>query len=895
MASKSGVFTTPQREAKERAATFNPDTPRDDPPMKVEIDVKTVKLRPAIGRAMNAEIFVCPVEKFMACYLPTYDKETAKAVIDILKEKGILKPSHTAPKDSAVDLNTTATEQSDTVAYSHIFASFHEPRKIKKIHDSSAAQLKAPPKTDEKTAFSPLARICDKIRSALRTIKGVKLNGYVIRMCPDTHLQSALKPCTHRIDAAATKNKKGTLHITDIVIPFEFKLTRAESEILMNRLQMASHVNHTMNEDPRRIFMYGITIENSNVSLWYFSRSHSMKSLSFDIIERPELFVEVMVSFFCATDAQLGYDPLVEHVGGRDYIYEFPANEDRPKPAHYLTLGPVFEYRSLCLTGRSTRVWKVRQVVSRTNYKTFVEGSKDMILKEIALCLGMPTEATIQKSLFEDIEAFGKSSWRDDPMIKDLSAGAITLLSDAFEGENYKKYFSCIVGDHAGDYNRSLLPQAWPASDTFPNAEPDDNGIYRRPMLNPHFNDMSEQTFPPTRQCRFLYSDVCIPLHDISTLGEAMDILKQTLPALVIMFCAGWVHRDISAGNILAFPTSEGTWQAKLSDLEYAKKLPHDCRTSSEPKTGSPFFMPCEIQAKVYLVDESLEDKVTFDFQPQPTPSKNLPIIFNYQHDLESIWWIKLWFISTRVKATGPTRTFGKDTFAHSGTRRQGKIRMQVLRDRIVSDQELVPELPSSLKAPSGFLAKLEVVRHNLVREYIKRTHNQGHADRGSYSWILNIFSLFFDNLMLSRDQWGSLELVTGNEASEEESTDDQEKQAVDELPQATINKSEEGEPSLEDKEKEDNKSNDTAVDVPVKTAKSKKRKATEVGGAESDEISKNETSGATDDNEAAGPGPSKKARSNAKRNPVPRAESGRVTRSMTRNSAGAAGPSTGV
>ena len=39
--------------------------------------------------------------------------------------------------------------------------------------------------------------------------------------------------------------------------------------------------------------------------------------------------------------------------------------------------------------------------------------------------------------------------------------------------------------------------------------------------------------------------------------------------ALRLMFCAGWVHRDISVGNILAIKDENGDWKIKLADLEY--------------------------------------------------------------------------------------------------------------------------------------------------------------------------------------------------------------------------------------------------------------------------------------------------------------------------------------
>lgn len=66
------------------------------------------------------------------------------------------------------------------------------------------------------------------------------------------------------------------------------------------RQQIVGDCQHIMSEDPRRIFIYGvcvlllwsrdcadlrsqqITIEDKRLSVWYFSRSHSTKTISFD-------------------------------------------------------------------------------------------------------------------------------------------------------------------------------------------------------------------------------------------------------------------------------------------------------------------------------------------------------------------------------------------------------------------------------------------------------------------------------------------------------------------------------------------------------------------------------------------------------------------------------------
>ncbi|KAG8865837.1 hypothetical protein FRB98_005200, partial [Tulasnella sp. 332] len=42
------------------------------------------------------------------------------------------------------------------------------------------------------------------------------------------------------------------------------------------------------------------------------------------------------------------------------------------------------------------------------------------------------------------------------------------------------------------------------------------------------------------------------------------------------LFLAGWVHRDISAGNILLHKRSETNSRGKLRDLEYAREYVYD-------------------------------------------------------------------------------------------------------------------------------------------------------------------------------------------------------------------------------------------------------------------------------------------------------------------------------
>ena len=57
------------------------------------------------------------------------------------------------------------------------------------------------------------------------------------------------------------------------------------------------------------------------------------------------------------------------------------------------------------------------------------------------------------------------------------------------------------------------------------------------------------------------------------------------------MFCAGWVHRDISCNNIMAVQDPQTKqWNLKLADLEYSKKYGVNVAASDTKTVRSPFF-----------------------------------------------------------------------------------------------------------------------------------------------------------------------------------------------------------------------------------------------------------------------------------------------------------------
>ncbi|KAJ3561935.1 hypothetical protein NP233_g9890 [Leucocoprinus birnbaumii] len=142
----------------------------------------------------------------------------------------------------------------------------------------------------------------------------------------------------------------------------EFKKSSARSEVIQNRKQLVSAASQIMHDDPRRMFTYGVTIEDQQMSLWYFDCSHSVKSDPFDFTQDFKTFVRVFVSFLWATEHEIGFDPTVHRVKlGEEIRYVYQVEQK-----FFLTQSTIHNPRLLSISGRTTRVWEVVQVAGTT-------------------------------------------------------------------------------------------------------------------------------------------------------------------------------------------------------------------------------------------------------------------------------------------------------------------------------------------------------------------------------------------------------------------------------------------------------------------------------------------------------------------------------------------------
>ncbi|KAF4581315.1 hypothetical protein EYR40_002903 [Pleurotus pulmonarius] len=655
-------------------------------------DTGITKLRDHIAEQMEGEFSIVSVEGFMSHYLPFEPAE-----------------------DDVKDMEKTLSEMTLSVLV--------KEDGIHRFH-----KFRTPPCTidgQETPSYKPLDDISSAIASV--PVEGRTRNKFSFRVCPNTVIKSQIAGSDNKVDGCFTSEdpESKTLDTSRLACILEYKLDSTQEN--ENNKQALSASVQIMNDDVRRMFTYGITIVQDRVTLWYHSRSHSMISTPFSFVENSRLLIKVFMSFLFATEEELGYDPMVTRDAKGDYIYRIPSTEQgQQRDRFFRTTASIAEYRSNNITGRMARVWKVVECNSNGDVISPREPSR--VLKDVWLEDSALTESQIQSQIFEDLKKF----FVDKQDKRYLAFEKLQpSISDLEKDDTYQKYFIKIVTDYEGKRTKPLFAKSQRMRSLFTN---------NKPLALPTTAHRGGSGTPR-------------PL-------ESKDALDET-PPLRLMYCAGWVHRDISSGNILAHPIG-GAWQAKLSDLEYSRRFSFDLEhdVGRDPKTGTPYFMPHEILQSCYLESHTLPPRDTmFDLDTykdtEDPAAPPIPLVYNFQHDLESIWWLFLWTITCRVSHP-PSIGYGRDIFRNT-------LQLSSQRSRCFQ-YSVTTSLTCLLPSLQQLVARVDKLRGFMVNVYMYHHKDQDWSNLSSYINVHNAFHTFFSGIGQSRAIWGCTALVTSHQ-----------------------------------------------------------------------------------------------------------------------------------
>ncbi|PPQ90042.1 hypothetical protein CVT25_006359 [Psilocybe cyanescens] len=732
------------------------------------------QLRPTIAKEMDGEFVRCPIDEFLKAYLPFApdEAETKHFVRTLLQD----------------------IPSASTVSGGQQIRSGAKPKRSILLGDEELYQLRHYPKLDIKrsthgseiVAYQAWVDIAQAIGNIQHPQDTRKRNQYTYRNMPSKRIAADIQGSNNKIDAAFIRTCElfEPLRTTDIAVVIEQKLSTADNR--KNALQAVSANVQIMNDDIRRMFTFGITIESDEVTLWYHSRSHSAASERFSFIQNPKLLIKVLTAFLFATDEELGYDPMVTREKDGLYTFKIPDPVLTDHFQRFRTVETLSEYRSNNITGRMARVY---QVTKLDDNGEAIGGP--LVLKDVWLDNSAKTEREIQNAIFDDIERFWQTPTKIEEL-RQLQEEHKQLVKD----KGYRQYFLAIVLDHSGTTTTHYpaaaviekgilleldLKEASPTTgtgvkSTFSGSRSRNENTH--PVESRDFTvPVAPRTFGIKKHYRVVFQEVCKTVGTLGTLGEVVNVLHQALTPLQLLLCAGWVHRDISSGNIMAYRSDldniQEPWQVKLADLEYAKKFPppNDYEASADPKTGTPYFMPLEVMLKRYLNSTDMKEDMQADRQrvsavqearaarARATAVSKLGssriVVHNFQHDLESLWWILLWTVTCRIKSGA---AYGKPIFVNQ---------MEPTKERYdcFMAYSLLGELEKCIAPPKseddiGLAASIEGLRRVMKMDYAQRIGNAKLFKAKYFAQIHKDFADSFMAMQTTASEWSSTPLI---------------------------------------------------------------------------------------------------------------------------------------
>ncbi|KAK7461475.1 hypothetical protein VKT23_008652 [Stygiomarasmius scandens] len=427
-----------------------------------------------------------------------------------------------------------------------------------------------------------------------------------------------------------------------------------------------------------------LSIDGDVAHLWYFSRSHSVRSTAFSARKDVHTLIKFVLAILFGTPEQLGFDASITHKqdmqGNLYYVYK--VNEH-----YYRTIGkPISEHYARGISGRATRVWKVEPC---DKDGTVLEGCSPCVLKDCWL-EGDYTELQLQKAIFERLEKQKGSAHilkespvpaprgPSAPVLESAPAPALGeastpnlsvpapnqvevlsqspplcalkhILPDDREEracilaalDNYREYFIAIIEEEVLPQFIPCVPSSRTAcrfDDDTPvrSASPSEvlsttRTGYEDQLTISHDSDIClTRAFTPRRYCRIIYEEVCETVDNLSSIKEIARTLHDCVIAIHLLYLVGYIHRDISVGNVFYSTTAN---RGKLSDLEYARPF-HCCDAATDSKIGTPAFMANDLLAGVYT---------TWNGREKPDA------VLHNLHDLESVLWLTLWVFSQKT------------------------------------------------------------------------------------------------------------------------------------------------------------------------------------------------------------------------------------------------------
>ncbi|KAJ3823101.1 hypothetical protein F5880DRAFT_1613185 [Lentinula raphanica] len=469
--------------------------------------------------------------------------------------------------------------------------------------------------------------------------------------------------------------------VYEITVPQEFKKKQFTGDVENDIVKLLWNCWKILALDPCRRFTLGFTIENQFLCLWVLNRGTLLKTEPFDFLKNKNHVVQMFLSFAFSSAEDMGWDPTIT----------FSHLDDKNKRQYniivekhvYRTISTLSDFSADNPLGRGARVWKVQDAEGSTH-----------VLKDLWLDIDRTEEHEIYKEIIKDVEKTAAPETQQqskqivmDRLLTPLEYCRVKILgkpddtvSVMLRGYNsdvkkpnrvsllsvspaYPAEKQSVGPSYPGDqdHSQSKTPsdsesESEHDSDTLEAPEPRPQRIQNPKMVN----TMGFRFYTQMYHYRIVFQEYATTIYDERNLANVLHAIKDILIALCLIHSAGWVHRDISGGNLYYYKERHA---GILGDLEYAKRVNDDEPSNHTVRTGTPFFMASETLIGQYLfhtANQELSSTVPNLFmminnewnhdnnaQVQSTSNAELrpPFAHNALHDLESVWWVIVWVL----------------------------------------------------------------------------------------------------------------------------------------------------------------------------------------------------------------------------------------------------------
>ncbi|KAI0916492.1 hypothetical protein AcV5_002972 [Taiwanofungus camphoratus] len=517
----------------------------------------------------------------------------------------------------------------------------------------------------EGKTFAPLEVMANAIAEVAASLTGVDS---VLEFQNNPHLGPSWVDSRSRPDGYfVLRDRRSGIRWADIGVSCEYhKWVEMDTE-RDNVQKVIWSMEHCMRDDPRRRFTFGLTIEDTQMKLWFCSRAGLLVSEPFNFIEEHATVTCIFLSFLYAEQHDMGWDPTMTYVKDREGRiqyhsdgtprYDITVRTPQTEEVIYRTTKVLSDAGADVPLGKGTRVWEAKKVVDDE------ECGEPVALKDSWVNNDRDREGDLFASLRDSAPSELIRESIDTRFLTVLHHGDVYIHGEADETR--------IVMPRGVD-----IPKECPRYDLFVPISMDERppiGHYLTPEEYKARIHRTPPTYHSRAHYRIVFKEICQPLHKITSLALVLKVLSHIVHALQLMHNSGWVHRDISVGNILVDKDGNG----RLGDLEYAQKMGQP--SSPECCMGTAGFIAAEVSLQDYLsireptnhASSSSDEDETDTSSAGNGDKNNIRSIltaprkrrvrkidanewphwefrYNPLHDLESVWWVAVYFLFKR-------------------------------------------------------------------------------------------------------------------------------------------------------------------------------------------------------------------------------------------------------